>query len=342
MNDLTPKYDVAISFLSKDEPIASALYEALSCSLQVFFYPRNQEELAGTDGFESMRKPFLEDSRVTVILYRALWGQTPWTRVEEAAIKDGCLKYGWHRLFFLCLDATDAFPVWLPHTHVRFSFTNFGLEQAVGAIKGRVQECGGVSAPVTALSRARLVHAEAERIKKRDQSFRSAEWMRDFVHPSIVKLFSEVERLSAEISSEIGIKIRTASNGWHQVSLTNDRVGVSAGWQQQYTNVMGFLVIFEYSQGIILPHENKYYGFGAPQPITTLNIQPDLSLTGDLCWKDENEESKKYNSDELADKIVTLFINLSERANRGELDTTPEFFRRSNQAATDYDPFADT
>jgi hypothetical protein len=53
-----PKYDVAISFLSSDESIAAGLYHALSDGLEVFFYPRRQEELAGTNGLVSMRAPF--------------------------------------------------------------------------------------------------------------------------------------------------------------------------------------------------------------------------------------------------------------------------------------------
>jgi hypothetical protein len=109
-----PKYDVAISFLSRDEPIAATLYDALSAGLKVFFYSRNQEELAGTDGLESMRRPFMDDSRVSVVLYREQWGKTPWTRVEETAIKDGCFEHGWDRLFFTSLDAAAKLPVWLP------------------------------------------------------------------------------------------------------------------------------------------------------------------------------------------------------------------------------------
>ena len=69
-----PKFDVAISFLVKDEPIAAALYRALSETLNVFFFSRKQEELAGTDGMESMRGPFLDGSRVMVVLYREGWG----------------------------------------------------------------------------------------------------------------------------------------------------------------------------------------------------------------------------------------------------------------------------
>ena len=81
-----PKYDVAISLLSRDEPVGAALHDRLSEGLEVFFYPRKQEDLAGTDGEESMRKPFLDDSRVVVVLYREGWGKTPWTGVEQTAI----------------------------------------------------------------------------------------------------------------------------------------------------------------------------------------------------------------------------------------------------------------
>lgn len=56
-----PEHDVAISFLAKDQQIAGALAERLGESLKLFYYPRAQEQLAGTDGMETMRKPFVTD-----------------------------------------------------------------------------------------------------------------------------------------------------------------------------------------------------------------------------------------------------------------------------------------
>src|SRR5882757_7344584 len=152
MEPSVPKYDVAISFLSQDMPTATELADNLGTGLKVFFYPRNQEELAGTDGLESMRRPFVDECRITVVLYRERWGKTPWTGVEEAAIKDGCLKHGWKRLFFMSLDDTSALPVWIPETHIGFSLKNFPIDQAAGAIKARVQEFGGVIAPLTPMA----------------------------------------------------------------------------------------------------------------------------------------------------------------------------------------------
>ncbi len=169
MSIAQPKYDVALSFLSIDEPTAAALYNRLSEGLEVFFFPRKQEELAGTDGLESMRIPFLEGSRIVVVLYREPWGKTQWTGVEQTAIQESCLKHGWHRLFFIVLDKTSTLPIWLPLNHVRFNYGDFGLEQAIGAIKARVQESGGVVAPLTASKRAELYRQETQFFEENQQ-----------------------------------------------------------------------------------------------------------------------------------------------------------------------------
>jgi hypothetical protein len=56
-----PIYDVAVSFMAADETTAEAIASALEASgLKVFFFPRKQEELAGSDGLASMREPFLK------------------------------------------------------------------------------------------------------------------------------------------------------------------------------------------------------------------------------------------------------------------------------------------
>ncbi len=51
-NSADQNYDVAISFLSRDSDFAVDLSNRLG-PLNVFCFPRNQEELAGTDGMES-------------------------------------------------------------------------------------------------------------------------------------------------------------------------------------------------------------------------------------------------------------------------------------------------
>jgi len=64
------------------------LQSKLRANLEVFVYSKKQDQLAGTDGMESFREVFREQSRLNVVLFRAGWGETRFTRVELAAIKD--------------------------------------------------------------------------------------------------------------------------------------------------------------------------------------------------------------------------------------------------------------
>ena len=196
------KYDVAISFLSADETIAAALNNLLSDGLDVFFFPQKQKELAGRDGLEAMRSPFLEESRMVVVLYREPWGETQWTRVEQTAIQEGCLKHGWNRLFFIMLDKTSVPPKWLPSNRVWLNYAEFGLEQAVGAIKARVLESGGTIAPLTAAKHAELARRETQYLEEKRQ-LRSPGG-RDAAERATLELFTKLKNLCAEIDASEG------------------------------------------------------------------------------------------------------------------------------------------
>jgi hypothetical protein len=113
MHQEDPIYDVAISFLYQDIALAQALYDELSKTLEVFFFPRNQEELARTDGLDSMRAPFRSQSRLNLVLYRPKWGHTPWTGVEEVAVKESCLATSFKSVFFFVIEPTQEIPPWV-------------------------------------------------------------------------------------------------------------------------------------------------------------------------------------------------------------------------------------
>lgn len=99
-------YDVAISFLTTDEPLALELADNLT-GLEVFVYSKEQETIGGTDGLETFGHVFRDDSRIQAVLYRDGWGATPWTRVEAMAIRDKCLSDGFDNLVFVRLDDSE-------------------------------------------------------------------------------------------------------------------------------------------------------------------------------------------------------------------------------------------
>ena len=52
------KYDVAFSFLTRDEGLALQLNDLLQDRIKTFVYSERQKELAGTDGEVQKRKIF--------------------------------------------------------------------------------------------------------------------------------------------------------------------------------------------------------------------------------------------------------------------------------------------
>src|ERR1039458_4546278 len=89
------EYDVAFSFLAQDELLATNLNDLLQDRLNTFLYSKRQGELAGTDGEQTFNSVFGEKARVVVVLYRAGWGETPWTRIEETAIRNRAFEHGY-------------------------------------------------------------------------------------------------------------------------------------------------------------------------------------------------------------------------------------------------------
>jgi hypothetical protein len=128
MSDNLYEYDVAISFINQDQDIARNINERICHNLTTFVFFDRQQELAGTDSMETFRRAFRSQSRLNVVLFRDGWGNTPWTRIEETAIKERCLADGWDNLLFVMLDNDGSLPKWLPEKDIRFNFEDFGPE----------------------------------------------------------------------------------------------------------------------------------------------------------------------------------------------------------------------
>ncbi len=267
-----------------------------------------------------MRIPFLEDSRVVVVLYGQPWGKTPWTRVEQTAIQEGCLDHGWERLFFIMLD-NSAPPVWLPQTHVRFNFSDFGLEQAVGAIKARVQERGGAVSPLTAVKSAALYDQEDLYIqdKRRLNSYEGVQ----IIKQNLIEIFAELERLCNEIQQTKNRGIRAGSNQGHCV-ITNGRISLLGGWQWgKYANSTegAAFKIREYNGQLALPNERMMFRFDPdPTVLNETSFLPELSRAREYGWIEEGQPSEFLSSAALADRCVRQFFDLATRDSRGEIE----------------------
>lgn len=312
-------YDVAISFLARDECHAAALSDLIGDGLSVFFFPRKQEELAGTNGLESMRQAFLT-ARVVVVLYRHPWGDTPWTRVEQEAITDRFLKQGWAWLLFVQLDEQDTLPKWLPDTHIRFALARYGVEQLAGAVKMRVQEQGGRVRPPSALAHAQRIKRDADLIQDTQTWFRDRRWIQEQLHPQIELLVARLNGLTEQIASQLQLGVVARSAG-RRCILRDERVSMNVGWRQKYINSAledAELLAVEYNGPIFLPGEGKWMMF-EPKELRRMKFAPGLSLARELQWAEAGFRAAPLSTEDLAHRIVSLFLDLVDRANKGQV-----------------------
>jgi TIR domain len=320
---MEPSLDVSISFLAKDEPFAAELYAKLEQTLKVFFFPRQQEELAGTDGLESMRTPFLE-SRVAVILFRQPWGETPWTRVEETAIKDRCLAKGWNSLLFVTLDKPSPLPVWLPNTHIRFSSQDYPVEELVGAVKARVQENGGEISKPNALVTAKRIRAEAELRDDEKRFFRDHPFISQTVKPQVNALLNEIVRKAREVCDSINYSIDPQIRDG-QCVIPYGGISLHVHWKQQFINVIEDAELRVRSLGnrLFLPGET-HINTREPRELSRRTFRPKLDFNRNLRWV-AADTKQLLNDDDVVEEAIKQFLQLVDRANRGNIPRDDRF-----------------
>jgi hypothetical protein len=315
-------FDVAISFLVRDQATAKAIADHLeSAGLRVFFFPHKQEELAGTNGMETMRAPFLE-ARVNVVMFREAWGSTPWTRVEDSAVSERCFKGGWGSLMFVEMEKAKL-PQWLPSTRIRFNFADYGIDQLVGAIKLRVQEHGGTIKPLDALSRAKQVKEEADYLQDRNNLLRDGAFIHD-VHQSIRATLGQIGDLANKLNAEHGMQVEFGREDRTGV-LRSGFVCVGIGWTQPIFNMVGdyekdecHLRVSEFSGLLALPGERRYY-LEPPKRLKEHRFKADVANDRTLVWRVAGTKEMVPPS-QLGDRIVQIFLDLVSRANRGKVE----------------------
>lgn len=313
-----PTYDVAISFLACDEPLALRVHSRLvGDGLSVFVFSKAQEKIAGGDGTEEFRRAFRLESKIVVVIYRDGWGHTPWTHVEQDAIQERALKggAGWDFLLFVTIDRA-APPPWLPDVRIRLNFDEYGFEQVIGAIKNRAERAGARFQPIDATTRARLDADEAAFLTRRRNFFDSMEGAKE-QQRQVQAVFRHVETVSREIQSAFGHPIETRSND-RQCVLRGHGVSVSVTSELQYMNRAedGRLVLREHEGHVLAPGENGWYLNGEPSTLGESTFKPEVAQ--DFSWRWLDGE-KALTSDQLADVVIQRMLGLLKRARAGDL-----------------------
>jgi len=302
------KYDVAFSFLAEDEALAAQLNDLLQDRLRTFLYSKRQGEIAGTDGEKTFNLVFGEQSRLVVVLYRAAWGQTPWTRIEETAIRNRAFEHGYDFVKFIPLDDVPVVPKWLPRTQLWLGLKRWGVVGAAGVIEARVQELGGEPREETVAERAARLE-RALQFEGRRKNFLNSDKGVGAANGEFERLRALLEQQVAsanQAARSISLRLKTAPHlilvlgCWH--------VGLSVMWEYQYVNTLDGSQL-EVTLWNGHPPFPGVMSVEKPKKLQTARFGFDLGPNEESCWVAKDAERRAYTTDELAIFILKHYMD---------------------------------
>lgn len=303
------KYDVAFSFLKEDEGVAVHLNDILKGRYSTFIYSERQKELAGRDGEKLFNSVFQTDSRTVIVLYRENWGKTPWTRIEETAIRNRIYERGYEFVTFVSLDEKVKVPDWLPKVRLYVGFKRYGLEATAAIIDSRIVEQGGVEHIETPTEKAERIEREVERERSRKQFLNS--------HKGVSDSYSEFKVLTQAIQDEFH-KIRERMPDWHlniqhnglnEFQIISYGFTVGLGWHPKFSNSLdGSYLYASIFDGVFYDH-GGHDPFRTPEKKWEGKFDFGQNDFDELVWIDKVDNSKKLTSTVLGQYIVSLLLD---------------------------------
>jgi hypothetical protein len=304
-NERAFEYDVAFSFLARDEELATALTDLLQDRFRCFLYSRQQELIAGTDGEVTFNRVFGEAARIVVILYRDGWGQSPWTRIEETAIRNRAYSQGYDFALFVKLNALDELPAWIPKTYIFHGYERWGLQGAASVIEARVEGAGGAPHQETPTELARRLQREQERARARVQFLHSESGVSAAAAEfrKLVQATRDVAGRLQEDNPALQMRLEEADGSF---VAYRDGHSLTYGWQLLWANTFdGSTLFVRLHRGAIAL---RGYSSSKVKQIASWEFDFDLSSEGNYGWRLRSGDRRFYSSAELADWAVAEFL----------------------------------
>src|SRR4030042_1592863 len=192
------RYDVAFSFLNKDEEFACRINNLLRDRVETFFSPREEQVIVGADDRETYNEVLESQARIVVLLYREGWGKTPETRMEESVLRDRAHEKGYDFILAIPLETHSSIPKWLPKRQIWRGLDRWGIEGVASVIEARVQQAGGTLFEETPLKCAGMIEREIAPEEAR-RTFLYSDHGVISAETELLKVFDEIENVSEEI-----------------------------------------------------------------------------------------------------------------------------------------------
>jgi len=240
------------------------------------------------------------------VLYRKGWGESPWTRIEQTAIRNRAFEHGYDFVIFIPLDDPPVVPKWLPRTRLWVGFKRWGASGAASVIEARVQELGGEPSEETVQDRADRL-ARALKFKERRNRFINFDEGVAAANKTFEDLVLEIKRLTDEINESGNSITLTIKRAGSKIVILGFDLGLSVVWRCRYSNTLNDAeLIVDLWDGH--PHFPGIMLFEEPKRLNSLKFSFDILPTEEHIWCMSTSDAHQYSTRELASFILKHFM----------------------------------
>ena len=296
------KYEVAFSFLTRDEPLAQRLNDLLQDRVSTFIYSERQLEIAGKDGERELKQAFGHDARIVVILYRKEWGTTPWTRIEQEAIRERAFDQGYDFCILIPVEDPVTTPQWFPRHRLLVGLQRWGVDAAAAVIEARVQEAGGITREESLADRKARLEREVLAAEKRKAFLESERAVKPALEESR-KFLHTIQQLASSLSTDnFPLAVKSVQDG---ISITSYGFVLQSNWHRHYSNSLS-------ESGLCIrlrECDRTYLSEREFNDLAKLDFNFAIDGSERYGWRALDGKRVFYTSDELADFALRLILD---------------------------------
>ena len=132
---------------------------------------------------------------------------------------------------------------------------------------------------------------------------------------------NHIAKLTDNIRAELGMTF-VARPLPRRCILRDERVSMNIGWRQAYVNSVSEhaeVTATQFNSPLYVLDERMMTVF-TPTELRKTQFTPTLSLSREVRWIEVRKKGEPLSTEGLAHRIVTLFLDLLDRANKGRID----------------------
>jgi hypothetical protein len=301
------QYDIAFSFTREDEGVATQVNDLLQDRYRTFLYSKAQDKLAGTDGEETFSAVFKEQARSVAVLLRPEWGSTPFTRIEQTAIKNRAFDQGYDFATFIVTVPGTPIPDWLPKPRLWYDLPRFGLYGAAAVLATRIQERGGIAVEETLEARTARLERAQNFSREREAFARSYDGV-NASRAAHQRLVADI-KASSDMLESVGCRIQDIKYDGTIMVVGRGAV-LTMQYEQRYENSLdGAALTAKFYDGV--PRLPGLMVLEDPRALESWNFTFQLVGPGRSAWV--GPDGREHAPEDLAEFLLKHFLELQQR-----------------------------